>query len=76
MIGPNSLPSSSLGPAFRVASASAELRAGGASASERFGDFSAFSAAGGDGQVGLGRATSSIDVDHAARQVADCITEA
>ncbi len=75
MIGPNTLASSSLGPAFRVASASAELRAGGSAAPERFGDFSAF-AASGEGQVGLGRATSSIDVDHAARQVADFITEA
>ena len=75
MIGPNSLPPSSIGSAFRVASASAELRAGGAASPERFGDFAAF-AAPGEGQVGLGRATSSVDVDHAARQVADFIIEA
>lgn len=60
--------------AFRAQAASAELRQGGPAVGERFGDFSAF-AVQGDGQVGLGRARSSIDVVHAARLVADHLVE-
>lgn len=58
----------SLAPAFQAATASAEVRAGGAAAGERFGDFSAFAGGGGE-TVGLGRGRASIDAQHAARSV-------
>lgn len=69
-----SLPQPSISTAFRVATSSAELRQGVSPGGEPFGDFSAFSA-GGENQVGLGRARSSIDPGHAARLVTDHLLE-
>ena len=65
----------SVAPSYRAQTVAAELRSGVGWASEAFGDFSAFQAAG-ENQVGLGRARSSIDTGHAARLVADHLIEA
>lgn len=63
------LSSASLAPAFQAATSAAELRAGGATAGERFGDFGAFAADAGGATVGLGGERASIDAQHAARSV-------
>ncbi len=69
------LPSTNLAPAFQAATAAVEVRAGGGAATgERFGDFTAFDASGGE-TVGLGRGRASIDAQHAARAVTAFLLE-